>query len=81
MKVELRKSVIKDFKKIPSKEKQQILNALISLELYPRVSNIKKLVNFDYAFRMRTGNYRILFDLVNETIFVSRILKRKDAYR
>ncbi|MFA6981013.1 MAG: type II toxin-antitoxin system RelE/ParE family toxin [Ignavibacteriaceae bacterium] len=60
MKVELRKSAIKDLEKIHPSIKQRIVLALFSLENFPNVPNLKRLVNFDYAFRVRVGDYRIL---------------------
>jgi len=81
MKVELRKSAIKDLEKIRPSIKQRIVLALFSLENFPNVPNLKRLVNFDHAFRMRVGDYRILFDNMDNTIFVARIVNRKDSYK
>ncbi|PIP79094.1 MAG: plasmid stabilization protein [Ignavibacteria bacterium CG22_combo_CG10-13_8_21_14_all_37_15] len=81
MKVELRKSAIKDLEKIHPSIKQRIVLALFSLENFPNVPNLKRLVNFDHAFRMRVGDYRILFDNMDNTIFVARIVNRKDSYK
>ncbi|PIS43866.1 MAG: type II toxin-antitoxin system RelE/ParE family toxin [Ignavibacteria bacterium CG08_land_8_20_14_0_20_37_9] len=61
--------------------KQRIVLALFSLENFPNVPNLKRLVNFDYAYRMRVGDYRILFDNMDNTIFVARIINRKDSYK
>lgn len=81
MKIELRKSAIKDLDKITSKDKHRIIKSIGTLSNYPRTSNIKQLVTSDYAFRMRVGSYRILFDVINDTVFIARVLHRKDAYK
>lgn len=81
MKVELRKSAIKDLEKIPPSIKKRIVLALFSLENFPNVPNVKRLVNFDCAYRMRVGDYRVLFDKRENTIFVARIINRKDSYK
>ncbi len=81
MKVELRKSAIKDLEKILASNKKRIISALFSLENFPNVPNLKQLVNFDFAYRLRVGDYRILFDKINDTIFVARIVNRKDSYK
>jgi len=81
MKVELRKSAIKDLEKIPPSIKKRIVLALFSLENFPNVPNLKRLVNFDHAYRMRVGDYRILFDNIDDIIFVARIVNRKDSYK
>lgn len=82
MEIELRKPAMKDLDKINLKDKERILNSIGSLKNFPTYySNIKHLVASDFAYRMRVGNYRILFDVINDTIFIARILYRKDAYK
>jgi len=81
MKVELRKSAIKDLEKISTSTRKRVIAALFALENFPNVPNLKQLVNFDFAYRMRVGDYRILFDKVNDTIFIARIINRKDSYK
>jgi len=71
----------KDIAKLPKNELKKILLAIKDLENYPNVSNIKKLVNFKPVYRKRIGDYRILFDVEDNQIFVGRILHRKDSYK
>ncbi len=78
--VVIKKSAIKDFKKISEPFKTQIKKAVQGLENYPDVSNIKRLTNFQPLYRMRVGNYRVLFDIEDNTIFVARIRHRKEVY-
>jgi len=42
---------------------------------------MKKLTNFEPAYRRRVGDYRILFDVLEDTIEIGRILHRKDSYK
>ncbi len=81
MKIELRRSAIKDLKKITRKDKNRIINSIKLLEKFPLTPGVKRLVSYDYAFRLRVGKFRILFDVIRDTIFVARILQRKDAYK
>jgi len=64
MKIELKKSAIKDLKKIQNPYKDTIHKKILELQNFPNVSNIKKLSNFEPAFRLRVGDYRILFDCI-----------------
>ena len=81
MKIELRKSAIKDLKGINEPFKSKIHEKLLLLKDFPNLSNIKKLTNFEPAYRLRVGNYRILFDVVdNTTIIIARISHRKETY-
>jgi len=43
--------------------------------------DVKKLTNFTPEYRLRVGEYRILFEVENSKIIVYRILHRKDVYR
>lgn len=43
--------------------------------------DVKRLSNHSPEYRMRSGDYRALFEVVGDKIIVYRILHRKDAYR
>lgn len=43
--------------------------------------DIKRLTNFTPEYRLRVGNYRVLFELTHNTIVIYRILHRSHAYR
>ena len=81
MKINIRKSAIKDLRSIPKEEKMKIYEKIEELKNFPNVSNLKKLSNFQPAFRLRVGNYRVLFDVVNDTIEIGRIFHRKESYK
>ncbi|WP_456324719.1 type II toxin-antitoxin system RelE family toxin [Desulfonauticus submarinus] len=80
MKVKLRKSAIKDLKKIANKDKERLHMKIRDLENFPNIANCKKLTNFEPAYRLRVGNYRILFDVVGDEIQIGRVLHRKESY-
>jgi len=80
MKIEIRKSAIKDLKNISEPFKTNIHQKILELKKFPNIQNIKKLTNFEPAYRLRIGNYRILFDVINNTIFIGRILHRQNSY-
>jgi mRNA interferase RelE/StbE len=44
------------------------------------VGNIKRLREADFGYRLRMGDYRILFDLEGDTIVIQKIAHRKDVY-
>ena len=81
MKIEIRNSAIKDLKKISEPFRSKIEGRILDLKNFPNVANLKKLVNFEPAYRMRVGDYRILFDVVGDLMIIGRILHRKDSYR
>ncbi|MDA3926519.1 MAG: type II toxin-antitoxin system RelE/ParE family toxin [Kiritimatiellae bacterium] len=81
MKIKIRKSAIKDLRKIDHEVKDRLHDKIESLAKFPDVSNIKKLTNFEPAYRVRVGDYRILFDVNDDVIEIGRILHRKDSYQ
>ena len=81
MKIRLRKSAVKDLRKIDPKTKKRIHAKIQELAQFPHVSNVKKLTNFEPAYRFRVGKYRILFDVVGDRIEIARVLHRKESYR
>lgn len=81
MKINIRKTAINDLKRIGRTDKNRIHAKILELEYFPNVSNLKRLTNFEHAYRARVGNYRILFDVVNDTIEIGRVMHRKDSYK
>ena len=45
------------------------------------VGDVKKLTDFTPEYRLRVGDYRVLFEVDGNTVVVYRILHRKDAYQ
>ena len=80
MKIELRKSAIKDLKNISEPFKSKIHHKILELRQFPDIQNIKKLTNFEPAYRLRVGNYRVLFDVMDDSIIIGRILHRQHSY-
>jgi len=80
MKIEIRKSAVKDLKHISEPHKTKIHDKIKDLKNFPNLQNIKKLTNFEPAYRLRIGNYRVLFDVINETIIIGRVLHRQNSY-
>ena len=81
-KVKVRKNAIKQLAKLPSKEALRLLNKLKSLAIDPRPNGCKKLKGFKNYYRIRTGNYRIIYS-INDKILIVEVIKignRKDIY-
>ncbi|MHC4874259.1 MAG: type II toxin-antitoxin system RelE family toxin [Planctomycetota bacterium] len=77
------KSVSRDLKKISKKSLLQIKESIEDLKSFPNISNIKQLKNHSIAnYRLRVGNYRILFDVSweNKEIHILKIGHRSKIY-
>ena len=81
MKINIRKSAIRDLKNIEPKQKDKLHKKILSLKSFPKVSGIKKLTKFEPAYRLRVGDYRILFDVESDIIIIGRVLHRRESYR
>lgn len=81
MKIRIRKSAIKDLHSINIREREIIHAKIIELEKFPNIQNIKKLTQFEPAFRLRVGDYRILFDVIEDIIVIGRVLHRSVSYK
>ncbi len=65
------------------KDRERILERLLSLAGNPRPFGVEKLANEDNTYRIRQGNYRILYEIDDHArrVRVMKIADRKDAYR
>jgi mRNA interferase RelE/StbE len=78
--VELKPRAIRDLKEIPQKEGKRIVEKLRLLENNLQ-GDVKRLTNYTPEYRMRVGDWRILFEVEDEKIIVYRIRHRKEAYK
>ena len=78
--IEIRRRAEKDLSAIPKNDTQHIADAIFALE-NGLVGDIKKLTNFSPEYRLRIGNWRILFEVSKSKIIIFRILHRRDAYK
>ena len=78
--IEVKKKAIKDLQDIPLEQRTQILSRieLLSNDL---TGDVKKLTNFTPEFRLRWGNWRILFEIEADTVIIYRVLHRRESYR
>ncbi len=81
-KVIVKKSVAKDLRNIVKKDVQRILAAIKDLADNPRPPQSKKLSGQE-RYRLRQGNYRILYSIEDEKLVVSvvKVGNRRDVYR
>lgn len=78
-----KKSAQKELRKIPPKEQLLILKALKELQIDPFPPGVRKLVGGDISYRIRIGDYRVIYNILKHELLIEviRIKHRKDAYR
>lgn len=70
------------WKSLPKKDVNAISKAITSLENDPRPANAKKLSGGESLYRLRVGNYRLIYQ-VRDSVAIVLVLKladRKDVY-
>jgi mRNA interferase RelE/StbE len=63
---------LKQLKKIGKRTIQErILTASRGLSKFPACSNVKRLADHERTYRLRVGNWRVLFDVFEEISIIS----------
>lgn len=80
--VYFRKSVAKDFRKIPKKDVIKIMRRIEALSTEPRPAGCEKLTGQE-RYRLRQGRYRIMYSIQDDvlTVWIVKVSHRKDVYR
>ncbi|MCE0522148.1 MAG: type II toxin-antitoxin system RelE/ParE family toxin [Methylacidiphilales bacterium] len=80
--VEIKKSASKALDAIPPHDRDRILEGIIGLKSNPRPVGCKKLSGRE-GWRIRSQNYRIIYDIDDETkrVLIQVIGHRRDVYR
>ena len=78
--IEIKPQAIKDGKKIPKRDLVKIFAKIDELKDNLK-GDVKHLTNFSPEYRLRVGNYRVLFEIKEQTIMIYRIKHRKNVYK
>jgi len=78
-----KKSAAKELKELPKKDQTLITTAIKALASNPHPQGHKKLIGDNITYRIRIGNYRVIYDLYDTRLYIEiiRVRHRKDAYR
>jgi mRNA interferase RelE/StbE len=77
--VEFLPVALKQLRALP-KETRRLIGAKIDRVQYDLGGDVKKLTGFKNKYRLRAGNYRVLFELEGSTVVVYDVGDRKDIY-
>jgi mRNA interferase RelE/StbE len=80
--VELTSAAAKQVRKLDASARARVLRALAGLADEPRPSGVKKLVGTDNAWRIRVGDYRVIYEIDDGivVVVVFRVAHRRDVY-
>jgi mRNA interferase RelE/StbE len=77
--IEFKPRAIKDCRHIDKKITSGIFSKIEALANGLQ-GDVKKLANFTPEYRLRVGDYRVLFETEGDNIVIYRIRHRKEAY-
>ena len=82
-KIKWKNSAIKELKKLDRKIIPKIINTIDKLSDAPLKNNSRKLIGSEHTYRLRVGDYRIIYSIENEFLIIEiiRIGHRKDIYK
>jgi mRNA interferase RelE/StbE len=81
--VSFRRSAEKDLRKLDGVTQRRVLKAVEGLAREPRPSGCRKLEGGEDAYRIRVGDYRVIYtieDLVR-VVAIERVRHRREVYR
>ena len=78
--VEFKPRALKDLKGLPTTEIGRILAKAEALQ-NDLEGDVKRLTNFAPEYRLRVGNYRVLFEVEGPKVVIYRVRHRRDAYK
>jgi mRNA interferase RelE/StbE len=81
--IEIKPSASKELEKLPRQIIPRIITAINELGKNPYPQGVRKLTGFEHTYRIRVGDYRILYNIYEKRLVIEiiRIRHRKDVYR
>ena len=81
--VSFRRSAEKDLRRLDATVERRVMRAAEALATEPRPSGCRKLEGGDAAYRIRVGDYRVIYT-VNDAVLevaIERVRHRREVYR
>ena len=78
--VDIRPRAMQDLKPLRRADVERILAGVEALG-DDLAGDVTRLTNFTPEYRLRVGDYRVLFDVADDVVLVRRVLHRREAYR
>jgi mRNA interferase RelE/StbE len=78
--VQFKPRAVKDIARLSSRMQLEIIKDIEAMS-NDLAGDVKRLTNFTHEYRLRVGNYRVLFEVENKNIIVYRVRHRREVYR
>jgi mRNA interferase RelE/StbE len=77
--IDVKPRAIKDLRALPLENTRRVLSKIDGLQ-DNLAGDVKRLTNFTPEYRLRVGDYRVLFEVETDRVIIYRILHRREAY-
>jgi mRNA interferase RelE/StbE len=78
--LEIRAKAQRDFDTIPSADAERI-SRRIAAPAHDLAGDVKRLKDFTPSYRLRVGDWRVLFEVEAHLVVIYRVLHRREVYR
>ena len=80
--IEWKNSALKELEKLPRQIIARVVAAVDDLSANPYPRGVRKLVSSERAYRIRIGDYRVIYHVFEKRLIVEivRVRHRKDIY-
>jgi mRNA interferase RelE/StbE len=78
--VQFKPRAVKDIQRMSARMQSQVLAKIEAMSDNLR-GDVKRLTSYTQEYRLRVGDYRILFEIEGKSIVVYRVRHRREAYR
>jgi len=81
--IQWRRSTRRDIRSLPAQEVMRIVAAVEALAEEPFPHGAQKLTGSEHTFRIRVGDYRVVYEVVTAArmVEIQRVRHRKEVYR
>jgi len=81
--IEWKSSASKELRKLPKQIIEKIIAAVDGLAKDPRPSDVRKLTATENVYRIRVGDYRVIYNIFDKRLVIEiiRVRNRKEAYK
>ena len=81
LKLAIKRSVLKDLRSLPKDVRGRAALSILELSTSPSPQGVEKLKGYERLYRIRVGDYRIVYEIAGEDVTIVAVSHRKDVYR
>ncbi|MEK7263264.1 MAG: type II toxin-antitoxin system RelE/ParE family toxin [Bacteroidota bacterium] len=78
--IDLKPRALKDLEKLSLDDRKRIVEKIEAMK-ENLSGDVKHLTNFTPEYRLRVGNYRVLFEIEGTNLVIYRVKHRREAYQ